>query len=138
MVVTGLHSIFGLFAVSSSSNERVGKTDFSRLRRRTSTSKRCFTAIKSVTSTTSPGGVQRRRKNKDENGDGALVAKVVENPYSKVESARPDLRKSLSDFLEEARDFVGDEGPPRWFSPLECGAPALGSPLLLYLPGSSS
>lgn len=66
------------------------------------------------------------------------MANVVENPYSKVEAALPDLRKSLSDFLEEARDFVGDGGgPPRWFSPLECGAQARGSPLLLFLPGSS-
>jgi pimeloyl-ACP methyl ester carboxylesterase len=64
------------------------------------------------------------------------VAKVVENPYSKVEAARPDLQKRLSDFLEEAREFVGDGGgPPRWFSPLECGAQATNSPLLLYLPG---
>lgn len=64
---------------------------------------------------------------------------MVENPYSKVEAARPDLQKRLSDFLEEAREFVGDGGgPPRWFSPLECGAQATNSPLLLYLPGSSA
>lgn len=66
------------------------------------------------------------------------MAKVVESPYRKVETARPDLKKSLSDFLEEARDFVGDDGPPRWFSPLESAAQAPNSPLLLFLPGSSS
>ncbi|XP_010514347.1 PREDICTED: acyltransferase-like protein At3g26840, chloroplastic [Camelina sativa] len=116
MVVAILRSISGLCAVSSSSN----------LRRRTSAAKHRITAIKSVTSTPPP--LPRRRKNKDEN--------IVENPYLKAEAARPDMRKSLSDFLEEARDFVGDGGgPPRWFSPLECRAQAQGSPLLLYLPG---
>ncbi|KAG7558865.1 Diacylglycerol acyltransferase [Arabidopsis thaliana x Arabidopsis arenosa] len=128
MGFTLLRSIFGLCAVSSSS--RV--TDFysSNLRRRTSASKQQLTAIKSVTSTHPPPsrGIRRRRKNKDD--------KVLDNPYSKMEMARPDLRKSLSDFLEEARDFVGDGGgPPRWFSPLECRAHAQGSPLLLFLPG---
>lgn len=53
--------------------------------------------------------------------------------------ARPEERKSLNDFFVEAGDFVrsdgGDNGPPRWFSPLECGARAPESPLLLYLPG---
>ena len=64
---------------------------------------------------------------------------MVENPYLKAETASPDLHKSLLDFLEEARDFVGDDdGPPRWFSPLECAAQAQGSPLLLFIPGSSS
>ncbi|CAD5324241.1 unnamed protein product [Arabidopsis thaliana] len=128
MAVTVLPSVSGLSAVASSSN----------LRRLTSASNHRLTAIKSVTSTSSPptpsSGVQRRRKNNDENR--ATVAKVVENPYSKVEAARPDLQKRLSDFLEEAREFVGDGGgPPRWFSPLECGAQATNSPLLLYLPG---
>ncbi|KAG7558867.1 Diacylglycerol acyltransferase [Arabidopsis thaliana x Arabidopsis arenosa] len=126
MAVTVLPSVFRLCAVASSS----------KLQRRTSASNHRLTAIKSVTSTPIPpsSGVQRRRKNKDENR--ATVAKVVENPYSKVEAAQPDLQKSLSDFLEEARDFVGDRGgPPCWFSPLECGAQAPNSPLLLYLPG---
>ncbi|CAH8266851.1 unnamed protein product [Arabidopsis lyrata] len=126
MAVTVFLSVSGLSAVASSSN----------LRRLTSASNHRLTAIKSVTSTPLPpsSGVQRSRKNNDENR--ATVAKVVENPYSKIESAQPDLQKSLSDFLEEARDFVGDRGgPPRWFSPLECSAQAPNSPLLLYLPG---
>ncbi|KAL9812727.1 putative alpha/beta hydrolase-1 [Arabidopsis thaliana] len=65
--------------------------------------------------------------------------KVTVNPYSYTEEVRPEERKSLTDFLTEAGDFVnsdgGDGGPPRWFSPLECGARAPESPLLLYLPG---
>ncbi|CAL9223987.1 unnamed protein product [Arabidopsis halleri] len=65
--------------------------------------------------------------------------KATVNPYSYTDEVRPEERKSLTDFLVEAGDFVrsdgGDGGPPRWFSPLECGARAPGSPLLLYLPG---
>ncbi|CAF2223363.1 unnamed protein product [Brassica rapa] len=58
------------------------------------------------------------------------------NPYSFSEAAQPEVRKSLNDFFVEAGDFLStDGGPPRWFSPLECGARAPGSPLLLYLPG---
>ncbi|XP_010502630.1 PREDICTED: acyltransferase-like protein At3g26840, chloroplastic [Camelina sativa] len=127
MAITVLRSTLCLCSVSSSSNPR---------QQWTSAPKHRLTSVKSVTSTNPPPsrGVQRRRKNNDENG--ATVEKVVENPYAKVEAARPDLRKSLSDFLEEARGFVGDGGgPPRWFSPLECAAQAQGSPLLLFVPG---
>ncbi|CAA7041900.1 unnamed protein product [Microthlaspi erraticum] len=67
-------------------------------------------------------------------GGGKVTATV--NPYSHAE---PEERKSLADFLVEAEDLLrsdgGDGGPPRWFSPLECGARAPGSPLLLYIPG---
>ncbi|VVB09474.1 unnamed protein product [Arabis nemorensis] len=70
--------------------------------------------------------------------EGRKVTATV-NPYSYTEVARPEERKSLTDFFVEVRDFFrsdgGDGGPPRWFSPLECGARAPGSPLLLYVPG---
>ena len=72
--------------------------------------------------------------------DGSKVTATV-NPYSETEAARPEERKSLTDFLAEAENFYisegGDGGPPRWFSPLECSSRAPGSPLLLYIPGSS-
>ncbi|CAI9763110.1 unnamed protein product [Fraxinus pennsylvanica] len=44
---------------------------------------------------------------------------------------------SLRDYLELSRDLIArsDGGPPRWFSPLECGARLKDSPLLLFLPG---
>ncbi|KAL0737606.1 hypothetical protein Bca4012_013816 [Brassica carinata] len=121
-----------VFSISPVSIERVCNSDFrsskSKLRGRTQ-------AIKSVTSTNHKG-VRRVRKNEDEDREEVKVAKLVESPYSKVEAARPDLRKRLSDFLEEARDLVGDDdGPPRWFSPLECSTQARGSPLLLFIPG---
>ncbi|KAJ4888291.1 hypothetical protein Rs2_28039 [Raphanus sativus] len=120
MEVTLLSSVFGLSPISS---ERVTATRLRSHRVR---------AIDSVPKT--HVGVQRILKY--ESG-AATIAKVVEkNPYLKAETASPDLRKSLSDFLEEARDFVGDDdGPPRWFSPLECAAHAKGSPLLLFIPG---
>ncbi|XP_008231052.1 PREDICTED: acyltransferase-like protein At3g26840, chloroplastic [Prunus mume] len=49
-------------------------------------------------------------------------------------------RLSLTDFFEQAKDFVtsngGVVGPPRWFSPLHDGGSRLdNSPLLLFLPG---
>ncbi|XP_019057145.1 PREDICTED: acyltransferase-like protein At3g26840, chloroplastic isoform X2 [Tarenaya hassleriana] len=77
----------------------------------------------------------RRFRRGEEEGDGGAAA-TAENPYADADHARPEQRKSLADFLREARGFVGgDGGPPRWFSPLECGARAPGSPLLLFLPG---
>lgn len=44
---------------------------------------------------------------------------------------------SLRDYLELSRELIArsDGGPPRWFSPLECGARLKDSPLLLFLPG---
>lgn len=53
-----------------------------------------------------------------------------------VEEDLGESRKSLKDYFDEAKDMIrSDGGPPRWFSPLECGAHSPYSPLLLYLPG---
>ncbi|XP_009413594.2 phytyl ester synthase 2, chloroplastic isoform X4 [Musa acuminata AAA Group] len=42
----------------------------------------------------------------------------------------------IRDYIERSRELIKpDGGPPRWFSPLECGARGTDSPLLLYLPG---
>lgn len=39
---------------------------------------------------------------------------------------------SVKDYLDRARDFIRpDDGPPRWFCPLECGSPPKDAPLLL-------
>ena len=132
MEATLLGTVFGLSPVSS---ERVvGNAVFPSSKSKPRRQTHRVTAINSVASKTHVG-VRRIQKNED----GAKVVKLVENPYSGAETASPDLRKCLSDFLEEARDFVGgDDGPPRWFSPLECAAQAKGSPLLLFIPGSSS
>ncbi|KAI3464039.1 hypothetical protein Pfo_020702 [Paulownia fortunei] len=49
------------------------------------------------------------------------------------------IKSSLSpkDYLEQSKELMEyeDGGPPRWFSPLECGYRSTGSPLLLFLPG---
>ncbi|GLT57373.1 hypothetical protein SLA2020_303510 [Shorea laevis] len=46
-------------------------------------------------------------------------------------------RGSLKDYFERSKELVSrsDGGPPRWFTPLECGPPLTNSPLLLFLPG---
>ncbi|KAJ1687724.1 hypothetical protein LUZ63_019114 [Rhynchospora breviuscula] len=44
---------------------------------------------------------------------------------------------SVKDYFRAAKDVVRDDGgPPRWFSPVECGKPVNNAPLLLFLPGS--
>ncbi|XP_073131343.1 phytyl ester synthase 2, chloroplastic-like [Henckelia pumila] len=44
---------------------------------------------------------------------------------------------SLKDYYQQSVELVraSDGGPPRWFSPLDCGSRMKDSPLLLYLPG---
>ena len=82
--------------------------------------------------------------------DGRLKKKVVDgekmNPYvlelEKTELEYKSSRKGLNDYFEESRNFIkssggGVGGPPRWFSPLDCGSRLDNSPLLLYLPGQS-
>ncbi|KAK6155350.1 hypothetical protein DH2020_009598 [Rehmannia glutinosa] len=53
------------------------------------------------------------------------------------ETGSKDGRLTLKDYLEQCREFVSrsDGGPPRWFSPLECGSRLEDSPVLLSLPG---
>ncbi|KAG6581123.1 Acyltransferase-like protein, chloroplastic, partial [Cucurbita argyrosperma subsp. sororia] len=47
-----------------------------------------------------------------------------------------EVRRSLKDYFEQSVELIGsDSGPPRWFSPLECGSRMDNSPLLLFLPG---
>lgn len=49
--------------------------------------------------------------------------------------------KRLKDYFDEAERLIRSSsssagGPPRWFSPLECGPHSPHSPLLLFLPGT--
>lgn len=48
--------------------------------------------------------------------------------------------KRLKDYFDGAERMIrsssSDGGPPRWFSPLECGPYSPHSPLLLFLPGT--
>jgi hypothetical protein len=42
----------------------------------------------------------------------------------------------VNDYIRAAKDLVRDDGgPPRWFSPIDCGRPVKNAPLLLFLPG---
>ncbi|XP_027107506.1 phytyl ester synthase 1, chloroplastic-like [Coffea arabica] len=44
--------------------------------------------------------------------------------------------RSVKDYMDSAKDVIKpDGGPPRWFSPIECGPPLKNSPVLLFLPG---
>lgn len=46
---------------------------------------------------------------------------------------------SLKDYFKQSEHlFRSDGGPPRWFSPLECGSQLDNSPLLLSLPGTKT
>lgn len=45
--------------------------------------------------------------------------------------------QSVKDYLDLAKDIIKpDGGPPRWFSPISCGAPLKDSPILFFLPGN--
>ncbi|KAJ4823187.1 hypothetical protein Tsubulata_015133 [Turnera subulata] len=62
------------------------------------------------------------------------------NPYENIlEVDKAELegdKRPLRHYFEEAKDTVrSGGGPPRWFSPLECGSRLDKSPLLLFLPG---
>ncbi|KAA0060337.1 acyltransferase-like protein [Cucumis melo var. makuwa] len=47
-----------------------------------------------------------------------------------------EVRRSLNDYFEQSVELIrSDNGPPRWFSPLESGSRIDNSPLLLFLPG---
>lgn len=64
-----------------------------------------------------------------------VSGKKAEAPLSSGEAE--DRRSSLRGYFEQSVELISesDGGPPRWFSPLECGSPLKDSPLLLYLPG---
>ncbi|KAH9791742.1 AB hydrolase-1 domain-containing protein [Citrus sinensis] len=62
----------------------------------------------------------------------------LEKYSSESEEQEGNSRKWLKDYFDEAKDMIkSDGGPPRWFSPLECGSHNRNSrsPLLLFLPG---
>jgi len=77
-----------------------------------------------------------------------MAARKFENTQEVLRAAPPEKvleddegeRMSVRDYFEQAKVLIrsdGGRGPPRWFSPLECGARMPNSPLLLYLPGKS-
>ncbi|XWS32594.1 hypothetical protein CRYUN_Cryun22dG0003300 [Craigia yunnanensis] len=64
-------------------------------------------------------------------------SKLITNVYSNLEEITEENRKTLKDYFEEYKDLIyrSDDGPPRWFSPSECGSNNRDFPLLLFLPG---
>ncbi|KAL5058806.1 hypothetical protein RYX36_030410 [Vicia faba] len=45
-------------------------------------------------------------------------------------------RSGWKEYLKQAKELIeADGGPPRWFSPLDCGSQLENSPLMLFLPG---
>ncbi|KAL7190168.1 hypothetical protein ACSBR2_022446 [Camellia fascicularis] len=63
-------------------------------------------------------------------------AATVSKRSDSSEAMPEDQRLSLKDYFELSKDMIrSDGGPPRWFSPFECGSRLNGSPLLLFLPG---
>jgi hypothetical protein len=94
--------------------------------------------------TTMRNHVSNGRLKESEEGEG--MKEKQKNPYAleleKTEMELRSSRKSLEDYFEESKNFIaksdgGGGGPPRWFSPLECGSRLDNSPLLLFLPGQS-
>ncbi|KAI3417954.1 uncharacterized protein J3R85_014089 [Psidium guajava] len=73
---------------------------------------------------------RRHEKHGEKTSDQSSPTPFMEDV--ELESGRERLRR----FFAEAKDLTRtDGGPPRWFSPLECGSRLEKSPLLLYLPG---
>eukprot|EP00262_Sarcandra_glabra_P020684 TRINITY_DN8379_c0_g1_i1.p1 TRINITY_DN8379_c0_g1~~TRINITY_DN8379_c0_g1_i1.p1 ORF type:complete len:701 (+),score=98.94 TRINITY_DN8379_c0_g1_i1:35-2104(+) len=70
-----------------------------------------------------------------ENGRFEKKSPPIETPRKGLDDSVIELR-SIRDYFELSKDLVrSDSGPPRWFSPLECGSRCKDSPLLLFLPG---
>jgi hypothetical protein len=71
-------------------------------------------------------------------GSGKLEKREKAEPVTATRSEDPAVeRGSFKDYFERSKELVSgsDGGPPRWFTPLECGPPLTDSPLLLFLPG---
>ncbi|XP_034706778.1 acyltransferase-like protein At3g26840, chloroplastic [Vitis riparia] len=63
------------------------------------------------------------------------IEKTISKRFEDMEVSEVE-RRSLQDYFQQSKDLSrSDGGPPRWFSPLECGTRLENSPLLLFLPG---
>ncbi|CAK9175162.1 unnamed protein product [Ilex paraguariensis] len=73
------------------------------------------------------------------NGRFVNSSKAETNTEHKAESESDSEshRLGLKDYFEQSKELVrsSDGGPPRWFTPLDCGSRLENSPLLLFLPG---
>ncbi|XP_065620526.1 phytyl ester synthase 2, chloroplastic isoform X2 [Quercus suber] len=81
------------------------------------------------TTTATPTTTRRLSEKSEELGEAEEVAASVDE----VEQNGRVWRE----YFERSKELISrsDGGPPRWFTPLECGPPLKNSPLLLFLPG---
>ncbi|KAF7817857.1 acyltransferase-like protein [Senna tora] len=67
------------------------------------------------------------------------VKKMRKTKFEELEALWDDGygTQTVQDYFEAAKEMnnVSDGGPPRWFSPLQCGRPLKDSPTLFFLPG---
>lgn len=91
-----------------------------------------------MTKTTSRGRNFVEDKSKSSSKEAETLKRVDVEEYHPEAEQSEGNRKSLKDYFDEAKYMIrSDGGPPRWFSPLECGVHSPDSPPLLYLPGLS-
>ncbi|XVE67641.1 hypothetical protein DITRI_Ditri09bG0004400 [Diplodiscus trichospermus] len=91
----------------------------------------------SAAAVTTGGLIETRRLLEEEKKGRKEESELISNVYSKPEEITKESGKKLKDYLEESKDLMigsSDGGPPRWFTPLECGSHTRDSPLLLFLP----
>nr|KJB33212.1 hypothetical protein B456_006G001000 [Gossypium raimondii] len=62
---------------------------------------------------------------------------LTSNIYSNPQEITDENGNTLREYFQDCKDLMiqSKAGPPRWFTPLECGSHAPDSPLLLFLPG---
>ncbi|KAJ4839512.1 hypothetical protein Tsubulata_046718 [Turnera subulata] len=94
-------------------------------------------------------GEEEKKKTLVDGGNGKKPRPVVEKKKVKDDvvaaATGKDLEllwddgygtKTVKDYLDGAKEMIKpDGGPPRWFTPIECGKPLKDSPVLLFLPG---
>ncbi|KAL7115188.1 hypothetical protein ACP275_04G170000 [Erythranthe tilingii] len=68
-------------------------------------------------------------------GASSSVAALHVKGSSFKSSTKSSSDLSSKNYSDQVKEIDEDGGPPRWFSPAECGRRSTGSPLLLFLPG---
>ena len=86
------------------------------------------TATPTTTTTPTPTPTRRLSEKSEELGEAGVAASDDEVEQN---------GRVLKEYFERSKELISrsDGGPPRWFTPLECGPPLKNSPLLLFLPG---
>ncbi|KAK7826703.1 acyltransferase-like protein [Quercus suber] len=86
------------------------------------------TPTPTTTATPTPTPTRRLSEKSEELGEAGVAASDDEVEQN---------GRVLKEYFERSKELISrsDGGPPRWFTPLECGPPLKNSPLLLFLPG---